>query len=119
MWTLSLNRQLHRMPFFIAAEKKIQVTNRLQIENGSIIAIVINPKNAAISHECSEKKIQFVSFMRPILKASCAATVTGVVTYCALRLYNKDKAKKHQYSPIKWSLGAAVIVGAGTYWYAQ
>jgi hypothetical protein len=51
----------------------------------------------------------------PLFKASCAATAAGALTYCAFKLYNKDKAKEQQYSPIKWSLGAAAVVGVGTY----
>jgi hypothetical protein len=55
----------------------------------------------------------------PLFKASCAATAAGIATYCALRFYNKDKAKEQHYSPIKWSLGAAAVAGAGTYWYVR
>jgi len=64
--------------------------------------------------------VWFTEHRSPLyFKVSCAATATGLAAYCAIWFYNKDKAKERQLSKLKWSLGAAIVVGLGTYWYVQ
>lgn len=77
---------------------------------------VLHEPNGNPAGTCSRFQDVLIS---PLFKASCAATASGIITYCALRFYNKDKAKEQHYSPIKWSLGMATIVGAGTYWWLR
>lgn len=51
-----------------------------------------------------------------VFKATCAATIAGVITYYAVTKYNKDKEdRKDRYSKKRLALGAAAVVGASTF----
>lgn len=67
----------------------------------------------------SQEDLSIALIYSPFFKASCVATAVGAITYCTLNFYNKDKTKEQQYSKFKWSLGAAAVVGASTYWYLR
>lgn len=58
-----------------------------------------------------------------LFKASCAATIAGVITYYAVGFYNKNKNQEEQYSQKKWAAGTATVTGitafAYLYWRAQ
>lgn len=52
-------------------------------------------------------------------KALCAATIAGVVVYYAFDRYNNNTKNQQHYSPKKWALGCATVIGLSTFVYVH
>jgi len=85
--------------------------------------IAPQPDNSAHASSTASRTFERVSdtlypiIQSPYFKASCAAAISGIITYYAIGWSNKNKAERRKRSQKKWALCSAVVVGIGSFNY--